>query len=168
MEEFHFCSMAQKRQICRIRAPTLYSLTSNRYCSFINIWHGFIILLNTRKKIVEVGLWGGKTFATITLENGRLEFPFWCSGNESNWEPWGCGFDLWPRSVGWGSSIAVSCGVGHRHGSDLALLWVWRRLAATALIGPLAWEPPCAKRVALKRKDKKKKKKRKENGKPLR
>ena len=34
------------------------------------------------------------------------------------------------------SSIAVSCGVGHRHGSDLALLWLWRRLAATALIQP--------------------------------
>ena len=24
------------------------------------------------------------------------------------------------------------------------LLWLWRRLAATALIGPLAWEPPYA------------------------
>ena len=27
---------------------------------------------------------------------------------------------------------------------DLALLWLWRRLAATAPIGPLAWEPPYA------------------------
>ena len=25
---------------------------------------------------------------------------------------------------------------------DPALLWLWRRLAATALIQPLAWEPP--------------------------
>ena len=25
---------------------------------------------------------------------------------------------------------------------DLALLWLWRRPQTTALIGPLAWEPP--------------------------
>ena len=40
--------------------------------------------------------------------------------------------------------IAVSCGVGHSCGSDLALLWLWHRLAATALIRPLTWERPCA------------------------
>ena len=33
-----------------------------------------------------------------------------------------------------GSSVAVSCGVGSRGGSDLALLWLWRRLAAAASI----------------------------------
>jgi len=38
----------------------------------------------------------------------------------------------------------MSCGVGRRSGSDPALLWLWRRLAATAPIGPLAWEPPYA------------------------
>ena len=37
-----------------------------------------------------------------------------------------------------GSHIAVSCGVGRRHGSDLVLLWLWHRPAATAPIGPLA------------------------------
>ena len=31
------------------------------------------------------------------------------------------------------------------------LLWLWRRPVATALIGPLAWEPPHAVGVALKR-----------------
>ena len=36
-----------------------------------------------------------------------------------------CGFDPWPLSVAWGSSIAVSCGVGHICGLDLALLWLW-------------------------------------------
>ena len=36
----------------------------------------------------------------------------------------------------------MSCGVGHRCGSDPTLLWLWRRLAATAPIPPLAWEPP--------------------------
>jgi len=55
----------------------------------------------------------------------------------------------------------VSCGVGGRHGSDLALLWLWCRLAAVALIGPLAWDPPCAAGAALKSKKKKKERKRK-------
>ena len=40
------------------------------------------------------------------------------------------------------SGVAVSCGVGRRCGSDLVLLWLWHRLAAIALIGPLAWESP--------------------------
>jgi len=43
----------------------------------------------------------------------------------------------------------VSCGVGHRRGSDLALLWLWRRLAAVAPIGPLSWEHPYAARADL-------------------
>ena len=38
----------------------------------------------------------------------------------------------------------MSCGVGHKHGSDLALLWLRCRLAATALIQPLAWKFPYA------------------------
>ena len=36
----------------------------------------------------------------------------------------------------------MSCGVGHRCNSDPVLLWC--RLAATAQIRPLAWEPPHA------------------------
>ena len=31
-------------------------------------------------------------------------------------------------------AFAVSCGVGHRCGSDLTLLWLWYRPAATAPI----------------------------------
>ena len=31
-------------------------------------------------------------------------------------------------------ALPVSCGLGHRRGSDLALLWLWCRLAATAPI----------------------------------
>ena len=41
--------------------------------------------------------------------------------------------------------------VGHRRSSDLALLWLWRRLAATGPIRPLAWEPSYAVGVVLKR-----------------
>ena len=40
---------------------------------------------------------------------------------------------------------------------DPALLWLQRRLAAVALIQPLAWELPYAKDVALKRFKKKEK-----------
>ena len=32
------------------------------------------------------------------------------------------------------------------------LLWLWHRLAAVALIRPLAWEPPYAADAALKKK----------------
>ena len=32
------------------------------------------------------------------------------------------------------SGVAVTCGVGHRCGLDLALLWLWCRVAAIALI----------------------------------
>ena len=49
----------------------------------------------------------------------------------------------------------MSCGVGHRHGSDLVLMWLWCGLAATAPIGPLAWEPPYVISAALKSKNKK-------------
>ena len=38
---------------------------------------------------------------------------------------------------GGGSGVAISCGIGHTHGlnpANPALLWLWRRLAATALI----------------------------------
>ena len=45
----------------------------------------------------------------------------------------------------------MSCGVVHRCYSDPGLLWLWRRAVATALIGPLAWEPPYAADAALKR-----------------
>ena len=49
------------------------------------------------------------------------------------------------------NGIAVSCGVGRRWGSDPALLWLWRRLAATAPVRLLSWEPPYAAAAALKR-----------------
>ena len=45
----------------------------------------------------------------------------------------------------------MSCGVGRRHGLDPALLRLWLWLAATALIGHLAWELPYAVSAALKR-----------------
>ena len=49
------------------------------------------------------------------------------------------------------SGVALSCGVGRRHGLELSLLWLWCRLAAIALIPPLTWELPYATGLALKR-----------------
>ena len=68
-------------------------------------------------------------------------------------------FDPWPCSVGLGSGIAMSCGVGRRCGSDPALLWLWRRLVAAAPIQPLAWEPPHAAGAAQEMAKRQKKKK---------
>ena len=51
----------------------------------------------------------------------------------------------------------MSCGVGHRRSSDLALLWLWCRPATITLIQPLSWEPPYAMGAALKKTKKKKK-----------
>ena len=60
-----------------------------------------------------------------------------------------------PGSAQWvkGSSVALSCGVGCRCGSDPELLRC--RLAAIAPIQPLSWELTYATDVALKKKKKK-------------
>ena len=46
----------------------------------------------------------------------------------------------------------MSCDVSCRQGLDPVLLWLWYRVAAAALIQPLAWETPFATSVALKTK----------------
>ena len=45
----------------------------------------------------------------------------------------------------------MSCGVRRRRGSDPMLLWLWLWPAAATPTGPLAWKPPYAAGVALKR-----------------
>ena len=67
------------------------------------------------------------------------------------------GLDPQPRSVGWGSGIAVSCGIVRRCGLDPMFLWLWCRSAAALPMRALAWEPPCTMGVALKRQIKNKK-----------
>ena len=54
-----------------------------------------------------------------------------------------------------GSSVDVSCGVGHRCHSHSKLLRLWHRPAAAAPFRPLAWELPCVMSKTLKRKKKK-------------
>ena len=94
------------------------------------------------------------------------EFPFWLRGNKPNGDA-----GLIPCLAQWvkGSSVAVSCGVDHRCGSDLTWLWLWRRLAAVAPIQSPAWEFPQATGVALKtnKQTNKQKKKTKKKPKPV-
>ena len=80
------------------------------------------------------------------------EFLLWPSRNKSNWEHEVAG--LIPALAQWVKHpvMPMSCGVGPRRCSDLALLSFWHRPAAVALIRPLAWEPPYAAGVALKSK----------------
>ena len=52
----------------------------------------------------------------------------------------------------------MSCSVDYRRGLDPVLLWLWRRPVATALIRPLAWEPPFATGAAPKKTKKEEKK----------
>ena len=54
----------------------------------------------------------------------------------------------------------MSCGVGCRHGSEPALLWLRHRPAAAAPVQPLAWELPYAAGATWKEKKKKREKER--------
>jgi len=56
----------------------------------------------------------------------------------------------------------MSCGVGCRRSSDPEVLWLWHRPAATAPIGPLAWEPQYAAGAAQEMAKRQKRKKKKE------
>ena len=51
--------------------------------------------------------------------------------------------------MGEGSGVAMNCGIGRRHNSDLALLRLWYRPAAAAPIQPLAWKRPYTVDAAL-------------------
>ena len=61
--------------------------------------------------------------------------------------------DPWPRLVGQGSGVAVSCDVGHRYGSDPS--WLWCRPAAAAPIHPGLGTSVCCRCSRLIKKKKK-------------
>ena len=65
------------------------------------------------------------------------------------------GLTLWVEDLVLLSAVVLS----HRLGSDTALLWLWCRPAAVALIRPQVWESPYAVGVVLKSKKKKKRNK---------
>ena len=137
------------------------------------MWSQLCILFS--KSINENELGRGVAFPGSKTKHGGLpqahkeaaiesKVSFWSSRcgavvNKSDWEPWGCGFDPWPCSVGWGPSIAVSYGVGCRLGSDPVLLWLWCRPAAAASGRPLAWGPPYATGTTLEKPNDQKKRK---------
>ena len=75
--------------------------------------------------------------------------------------PRGCRLDPWPRSVGSGSGVAVSCGVGRRPGSDPALLWLWCRS-----IYSCDWTPSLGTSICCRCSPKKRTKRRKKGQKP--
>ena len=66
----------------------------------------------------------------------------------------------WVRSPALISGLRIwrcyELGIGRSRGLDPVLLWLWPRLAAAAPIQPLAWKPPYAASVALKKAKKKK------------
>ena len=62
----------------------------------------------------------------------------------------------------------MSCGVGHRLGSDPELLWLCCRPVAKTPIRPLVWELTYVAGVTLKRKGKKKKERERERNKQQR
>ena len=82
----------------------------------------------------------------------NLEFP-WLMNRTRNHEVTGSTPDLtqWVKDL----ALLVSCGVGHRQGSNSGLLRLWLRPEATAPIWPLAWEPPYAEGAALEKTKKK-------------
>ena len=65
------------------------------------------------------------------------------------------GLRIWQHCKRWGRLQTLL---------ELVLLWLWRRLAAVALILPLGWELPCALRAALKSRGEKKAKNKNERG----
>ena len=96
-------------------------------------------------------MWISDPYTWLKLRRVLQEFPSWCRGNPTrNHEVVGLtpGLAQWVQDLG----VAGDCGIGRRHGLDLALLWLWCRPAAVALNQPLAWEPPYASGETLKRK----------------
>ena len=89
------------------------------------------------------------------IKNDSQEFPLWHSGNESDLGTMRLRVRCLASLSGLRIWCCVSCGIGCRHGSNLALLWLWRRPAAVTPIRPLAWEPPNAVGAALKSKKRK-------------
>ena len=117
----------------------------------ITTWHQFI----QNNKLISI----------ICSKVDCYSLPHCTNAFESEWYRefllWHClvsmrmRFDPWACSVGLGSSIAVSCDVGCRHGLDPVLLWLWLWPWPAAVAGHLARELPYAMGAALKKKEKK-------------
>ena len=99
------------------------------------------------RRHVLINLPGGHLSESF-IQSCRLDFLLWLSRNEPNIHE---DVSLTLASLSGLTSVAVSCGVGRRHGLDPELLWLWCRPAAVAPIHRLAWELPYDAPEALKK-----------------
>ena len=116
-------------------------------CSFTDIVLNEIDLYHTEMYSCKFSKTSFRKVQLIKSEVNDTEFTdiSFEYANFSNAEFFDCNF---LRST-FDNSTFVSVGIWNRLGSDPALLWLWRRPAATAPIRPLAWEPPYATGAAL-------------------
>ena len=91
------------------------------------------------------------------VEKKKEEFPLWLSGLRTQLVSMKIQVQSLALLSGLRICIGTSCGVDRECSSDLGLLWLRRGPEAATLIQPLAWEPPYAAGVALKKKERKKK-----------
>ena len=87
----------------------------------------------------------------FSLKIMKREFLLCLSSNEPDQYPGGCGFDPWPYSMGWISSIATSCGLWVRSqwlGSHIAVAMAQADSCSSNLTPTLAL--PCAMGADLK------------------
>ena len=113
-----------------------------------NCWSSLLTLIEWKFMSLMFGL--GKNLFLRDLwffSSNNLNQSSHCGSAEMN----PTSIQIWSLAVlsGLRICVAVSCGVGHRYGSDLALLW--HRPVAIAPVRPLAGEPPYAEDVVLKR-----------------
>ena len=85
-----------------------------------------------KMQIIKPMVSSPRNYQDAIIKTPKEEFLSWLIRNESDQHPCRCRFDPWPCSVGQGSGVAISYGVGHRCGSDPLLLW--HRLAAAVPI----------------------------------
>ena len=80
--------------INRLKYLKLFELIASKLKEIVtSLWH---IISSIKISLMKKEFLPWHSGLRIWLQ----EFPLWRSGNESNQEPWGYGFDPWPRSVG--------------------------------------------------------------------
>ena len=97
-----------------------------------------ISLSHTHRKMSDKSFSDVKCKMYIVKTQHKIRF--WLSQETVKINPISWSFYRWKKTKAHGPGIAINCGVGHRCGLDLMLLWLWRRQVATALTQSLAWD----------------------------